>query len=117
MIRPNPWVVLAGTTLVAAGMAWSFWQGQKFERGQQALDEQKLQAVEDRALQVTAEAISKIRITNRTIYQETQREVFHNPVYADCRVPPDGLQLLNAAIEGLPVTPSGGGVPAAPGAP
>lgn len=118
MIKPpNPYVLLAGVALFAATAGYAFVQGQRFERGQQASEEVKLRAVEDRALIATAKVVSGIRITNKTIYQETQREVFHNPVYTDCRVTPDGLQLLNSAIEGRAIPRGDSGVSAPAGAP
>jgi uncharacterized protein (DUF885 family) len=46
---------------------------------------------------VTQQAISQIRIENRTIYQRTRREVIRDPVYIDCVVPVDGSRLLNEA--------------------
>lgn len=45
----------------------------------------------------TQEAISQIRIENRTIYQKTRQEVIRDPVYIDCVVPADGSRLLNEA--------------------
>lgn len=45
----------------------------------------------------TQDQIAAIRITNKTIVQEVRRETFHEPVYTDCRITADGLQLLNRA--------------------
>lgn len=48
----------------------------------------------------TEEAIARIRIENRTIYNETQREIQTNTVYRDCVLPADGVRLANQARTG-----------------
>lgn len=49
-----------------------------------------------------AEKISGIRVVNRTINNEVQREIREKPVYlsADCATPAPGVVLLNAARRG-----------------
>jgi uncharacterized membrane protein YhiD involved in acid resistance len=45
----------------------------------------------------TQEAISNIRIENRTIYQKTEREILKEPVYTECFLTDEGLKLVNKA--------------------
>lgn len=45
----------------------------------------------------TEEAIKGIRIENRTIYNDTQREIIKEPVYSDCVLPDTGRLLVNHA--------------------
>lgn len=65
--------------------------------------------------QDTAKAISEIRVTNQTIHQKAIKEVQRETVYADCRVPSGGVQLLNdaraAANARIPALPAATGVP------
>jgi hypothetical protein len=62
--------------------------------------------------------LANLRIVNRTINNEVQREIHKEPVYlnADCAIPAGGVRLLNAA-RGFPAgEPAGerdGAVPAA----
>lgn len=54
----------------------------------------------DRLFQIsldTQEAISNIRIENRTIYQKTEREILKEPVYTECFLTDEGLKLVNKA--------------------
>lgn len=53
-----------------------------------------------------------IQTRTRVILQEVQH-VVERPVYRDCRLDPDGLRLLNAALGGSPV-PDRAGVPPDP---
>lgn len=46
----------------------------------------------------------------RTVYQTIEREVAHvvdRPVYRECRLDPDGLRLVAAALAGLNPAPAG----------
>lgn len=65
--------------------------------------------------QDTAKAIGEIRVTNQTIHQKAVKEVMRETVYADCRVPAGGVQLLNdaraAANARIPALPAAPGVP------
>lgn len=88
-------IVLAGTFI--AGIRW--------ERGQEALDEVKMQAVEDRAQKGAATAIAKNKPINRYYGQEQRNEVQSDPVYTDCVLPDAGVQNLNAVVEGRPIPP------------
>jgi len=53
-----------------------------------------------------------IETRTRTILREVQH-VVDRPVYRDCRLDPDGLRLLNAALSGSPA-PAPAGVPSDP---
>lgn len=73
----------------------------------QAREEDLMQKVEERAVTGAATAISRIKVTNKTIHNEVQREVRIEPVYADCRHSPDGLRGVNAALTNRPVEATG----------
>ena len=65
--------------------------------------------------QDTANAISKIRVTNQTIHQKAIKEVQRETVYADCVLPDSGRMHLNearaAANASLNPVPAATGVP------
>lgn len=65
------------------------------------------------AASAAATAISHIEVQHVTIRQPLEREVRENTVYRDCRVTPDGMRLLNAAITGAEPAAAAGGVPSA----
>jgi hypothetical protein len=65
--------------------------------------------------------LANLKIVNRTINTEVQREIHKEPVYlnADCAIPAGGVRLLNAArghAAGPPAGERDGAVPAAPAA-
>jgi len=67
------------------------------------------QTIED-AREGAAQAIAGIQIIHQTIQGELRREIRTNTIYADCKHSPDGLRLLNDALENRKsVGPSGGG--------
>lgn len=45
----------------------------------------------------TATAIANIKIENKTIHRELEREIVTKTVYHDCVLPDDGLRILNDA--------------------
>lgn len=48
----------------------------------------------------TENAIQGIRIENRTIYNEVQKEILREPIYRDCVVPDAGVRAANQARGG-----------------
>lgn len=43
----------------------------------------------------TQEAIAGITIENKTIYNETRREILREPIYTECILTPEGIKLGN----------------------
>lgn len=58
----------------------------------------------------TEAAISKIRIQNRNIYHETEREIRSNPVYSECILPDGGRMRVNQARGGPAASQPGSAV-------
>ena len=48
----------------------------------------------------TQEAIANIRIENRNIYNETRTEILEKPIYNECIIPIEGVNLINRARVG-----------------
>src|SRR5262245_59183065 len=100
---PSSTRILLGVIVLAGTMIYGVSVGIRWEKGQQAIDDVRLQRVEDRAEKGAARAIAKNKPIYRYYTQEAQNEVASNPVYDQCLLPADGLRILNAIIEGRPV--------------
>ncbi len=70
------------------------------ETATQARIDKATQDTREAAQQGAAKAIAAIKITNTTIRGEVQREVQTNTIYRDCRVPADGVRIINDALSG-----------------
>lgn len=107
--------------VACALMAGLYWlgrvDGRALERGEQKRQAEIVRDVRDAALSGAAEAINKIEVKHVTVRQALEREIVERPVYRDCRHTPDGLRILNQALEPPEGRPPGEGVVSAPGAP
>lgn len=109
MIGPGQIKALAASAVIAgaalAGWTIRDWQAQA-EAGARATAELAAQQRIDRLAEAvstrTEAAIQNIRIENKSIYNEVQREIRTNTVYRECVVPIDGLRLVNQARAGQP---------------
>lgn len=105
-LLPNPWVLLGLLALWAGSTSFAYLKGVSEGRQDQRSEQQTLEAAtaafREAAQQGAADEIAKIKITNTTIHQKMQREVYTDVVYRDCRHTPDGLRAINQAITGKP---------------
>lgn len=96
-----------GYLLIGAFVA-SFWSGWKVHEWKHASDElirieaqiEAQRRIDNALYEVslqTQEAIANITIENRTIYNETRREILREPVYTECVLTPEGIRLGNQA--------------------
>ncbi len=99
--------------LAAAGTGLYF-EGKKSGRNEQIAKQAVIEEVAEeaavRASQIAADAIGKIKVQNRTVYNEVQREVLERAVYRDCQHSPDQLRRINEAITGQTAEPAGRGL-------
>jgi hypothetical protein len=119
----NLYVILA-VVVVSFGGGWTVkgWQedASKLAAVQAVDDARKAFSEDNAALAARLEGkLANLKIVNRTINTEVQREIHKEPVYlnADCAIPAGGVRLLNAARSGTAGAPAGqrdGAVPAAP---
>ena len=93
--------------VLAASVASSLWYTYEkgYSAGQDALvveqkkNEDLINAAVQKAHEATIDAISNIRIVNKTIRQEVQREIQTNTIYRECKHSPEQLQRLNKALD------------------
>lgn len=105
-------VALAGGLAIVGGGLYLEGKkaGRNEVRAQVATNAEIARDAAETAAQIAADAISKIKVQNRTIYNEVQREVQTNTVYRDCRHSDEQLRRINAAITGESAEPAGRGL-------
>ena len=105
-IDPIRWIALLLVAVICAGTGWQVrdWKAgndetDRLERKAEAetLARELIAGVSEK----TITAIDGIKVVNTTIYQKTRHEITSNPVYVDCRVPADGMRLINDARSGI----------------
>ena len=93
-------VAIGAVLAVVGAFGYGVKVGADGELATQARVEQVRKAAEESAQLGAAAAIAKIKVTNTTIRGEVQREIQTNTVYRDCRLPADGVRLINEALTG-----------------
>jgi hypothetical protein len=105
-IDPVRWIALLLVAVLCAATGWQVrdWkagsdEATRLERKAEAeaMARELIAGVAKRTLT----AIDGIKVVNTTIYQRTRHEITNSPVYVDCRVPADGMQLVNDARAGV----------------
>lgn len=100
---------VAALGVVVGAFAYGVSVGKDSEVATQARIDKAMQDTREAAQQGAAKAIAQIKVTNTTIRGEVQREIQTNTVYRDCRVPADGLRIINDALKGQrTITPGSG---------
>jgi hypothetical protein len=107
----NPYLIIATLVAVLAAGAGGFKLGADHEVAAKAREEKHIAEAVEAANKASAEAIAKIKVVNKTIQNEVQREVQNNVVYRDCKLPADGLRLVQQALNGGAVPVGGGKLP------
>ena len=92
MPDPRPIIYLTSIGLI-------FWAGWKVRDWQG--DAAELAAMQSReaAMQGAAEAIARIKVENKTVYQKAQTTVIREPVYQDCRHSDVMYKTVNEALK------------------
>jgi len=105
LLNPSMWLI--GLALLAGTFAGGVSIGKKWEEGRNAIERNYVAEAVDAANTAAAQAIAQIKVTNKTIQSEVRREVETNTVYVDCKLPANGLQLANQALNGAKPADSG----------
>jgi len=100
----NPWMILGvGLAVTTAAGVGYLKGGQNMENkilADIALEESRSDELYDKMVLAAASEIAKIKITNKTITQEIEREIRIKPVYVDCRHSDDTKRMLDAILTG-----------------
>jgi hypothetical protein len=117
----NEYSNLIKTAIVLAVIAGSFFYGNHVGATAEKLKAEEfktaLHDVEERAAQGAASEISKIQIVQKNIYNKLEKETHEKLVYTECKHTPDGLLLLNNALENRGDSTAQGVVPKVDGPP
>lgn len=111
LLNPSLWLV--GLAILAGTFAGGISLGKKWEEGRNAIERNYVAEAVDAANAAAAQAIAQIKPKYTTIQNEVQREIRTETVYADCRHSPDGLRLVNQALNGGAEPAGGRKLPAA----
>ena len=102
---------LSWAASIAASGYVAFGLGQDHEIAKQAKLSQIISEVRQAANEGAADAISKLKVENKTVYQRSDTVVREVPVYRDCKHDPRVFNDINEALTGKPA--GGGKLPAA----
>lgn len=99
--------ILASIVIALAVFGVGLGTGIRWEKGREAIENKHIAEAVDAANAAAAEAISKIKVTNKTVMNEVQHEVRTNTVYSDatCAHTDNGLLSINKAL--APPGPAG----------
>jgi len=113
----NPTTILAVVLTFLLSIGGAYFKGKsdghKIQEGEQARIDRVAEQVYVAAQKGAASEIAKIKITNTTITQKMQKEIYEKLVYlsADCRNTPDGMLYINAALAGTSPRPGNSKLP------
>jgi hypothetical protein len=107
---------LIGAVVLIASLAGAYAfgrnDGRDLERTKWLEVQQSVEATRVAAREGAAEAISQIEVKHVTIRQQAETVTREVPVYGDCRHDPDGMRLVNEALESPGSNTGPGSVPA-----
>ena len=96
----NARIALVAVLAVLAAGTGGYLKGAKDTRNSYKAMELRDAELYSKMVQATAEEISKIKIVNKTIRQELEREIQVRTEYRDCRHPDSVKRLLDAILTG-----------------
>lgn len=100
---PLPYLLGAALISVLLALGGGYFMGRSDGRALEAGEQDRVAlavAAAEQAMQrVAAESISKIEVRNVTIRQKAETVTREVPVYRDCKHDPDGLRLINDALD------------------
>ena len=100
----SPTIILGAILALILSCGRAFWGGYRHgynvSQGEQAKIAVAIKQTQEAAALGTAAEIAKIKVTNQTIRQTLEKEIYEKPVYLDCRHSALGMQSVNAALTG-----------------
>lgn len=96
----NPYLIIAVLIAFMGAGFGGFKLGVDHEKASQIDKQESIAEAVDAANNAAAQAIASLKPKFTTIQNEVQHEIRTNTVYVDCKQSPDGLRLLNQALNG-----------------
>lgn len=109
----NPYLIIGFLLALAGAGAGGFKLGVDHEVASQAREDKHIAEAVDAANATAAQAIAAIKPVYQTINAKVQHDVETHTIYADCKLPPSGVLLVNQALNGGTITPDSGKLPKA----
>lgn len=99
-MSPTAITAAAGLALAVAAYVAGRHDGRSLAEGEDAIAERVAARAAQASREESAKAIARITVKHTTIQNRLEKEVRNVPVYTDpgCRLTPDGLRHLNAAL-------------------
>lgn len=95
----NPYLIIGALVSMLAVGYGGFKLGSDHEIAAQAREAKHIEQAVSAATAAAADAIAKIKVTNKTIQNEVRHETTTQSVYRDCSHTPNGLRLVNQALD------------------
>lgn len=98
----NPYAPIAALAFAIAAYLAGRHDGRQLAEGETAIAERVSTKAAQASRESAAKVIAGLTVRHTTVHNAVEREVRNVPVYTDpgCRLSPDGLRLLNAALSG-----------------
>lgn len=101
---PLPYLLLAAVLLIGGGYAKGRWDGHALG----VSDSEHVALIAEQAAYAgqlgAAREIAKLEVKHVTVQRKIERETREVPVYRDCVHQPDGVRIVNDALENRPLT-------------
>jgi hypothetical protein len=101
---PSPSLILGAILALILSCGGAFYGGYRHgynvSEGNAAKIDLAIKKTQEAAALGTAAEIAKIKVSNTTIRQTLEKEIYEKPVYLDCRHSALGMQSVNAALTG-----------------
>jgi hypothetical protein len=109
----NPYIIIFVLVALGGAGAGGFKLGADYEVARQAKAEKHITEAVDAANAASAQAIAKLKPVYTTIQGKVIRETSINTIYSSCVHSPDGLRLVQQALNGGAIAPDSGKLPKA----
>ena len=107
----NPYVIIGFLLALAGAGAGGFKLGADHEVASQARQDKYVAQAIQVATDTSAKAIAEQKKVFTTIQGKVIHETSTNTIYADCKLPADGLRLVNEALNGGAIPVGSGKLP------
>jgi len=107
----NPYLIIVLMACYIVVGIGGFKLGSDHEVAAKAREQKHITEAVEAANNAAAQAIAAIKPVYQTINAKVQRDVETHTIYADCKLPASGLQLVNQALNGGAIAPGDSKLP------